>query len=114
MTKRSNRVKEVILKRSTFIIFLILILGAFGLLRIIATHKDIDDVAHIDLPIIELLTQIETYQLEQAIAFERAIRYAEEIEPGNNIALQGFAEADSTFRYLAELVDILLLDAEQA
>lgn len=114
MTKRSNRIKEVILKRSTFIIFLILILGAFGLLRIIATHKDIDDVANIDLPIIELLTQIETYQLEQAIAFERAIRYAEEIEPGNDIALQGFAEADSTFRYLAELVDILLLDAEQA
>jgi signal transduction histidine kinase len=114
MTTKSNRVKEVILKRSTFIIFLILILGAFGLLRIIATHKDIDDVANIDLPIIELLTQIETYQLEQAIAFERAIRYAEEIEPDNDIAIQGFAEADSTFRYLAELVDILLLDAEQA
>ncbi|WP_420317562.1 sensor histidine kinase [Ekhidna sp.] len=114
MTRKTNRIKEVILKRSTFIIFLILILGAFGLLRIVTTHKDIDDVANIDLPIIEVLTQIETYQLEQAIAFERAIRYAEEIEPGNDIALQGFAEADSTFRYLAELVDILLLDAEQS
>ncbi|WP_425393007.1 sensor histidine kinase [Ekhidna sp.] len=113
MTKKSNRIKEVILKRSTFIIFLILILGAFGLLRIVTTHKDIDDVANIDLPIIEILTQIETYQLEQAIAFERAIRYAEEIEPGNNLALQGFSEADSTFRYLAQLVDILLLDSEQ-
>ncbi|MEP0984619.1 ATP-binding protein [Ekhidna sp.] len=112
MTRRTNRIKEVILKRSTFIIFLILILGAFGLLRIVTTHKDIDDVANIDLPIIEILTQIETNQLEQAIAFERAIRYAEEMSPGNNVALQGFAMADSTFRYLAELVDIDLLEAE--
>ncbi len=113
MTKRPNRIKEIILRRSTFIIFLILILGAFGLLRIVATHKDIDDVANIDLPIIEILTQIETNQLEQAIAFERAIRYSEELDTNGDIALQGFAEADSTFRYLAALVDVDLLEAEQ-
>lgn len=113
MTKKPNRIKEVILRRSTFIIFLILILGAFGLLRIVATHKDIDDVANIDLPIIEILTQIETNQLEQAIAFERAIRYSEELDTNGDIALQGFAEADSTFRYLAALVDVDLLEAEQ-
>ncbi|MEO9872855.1 sensor histidine kinase [Ekhidna sp.] len=112
MTRRPNRIKEVILRRSTFIIFLILILGAFGLLRIVATHKDIDDVANIDLPIIEILTQIETNQLEQAINFERAIRYSEEMAPGNDAALRGFALADSTFRYLAQLVDIDLLEAE--
>ena len=112
MTKKSNRIKEVILRRSTFIIFLILILGAFGLLRIVATHKDIDDVANIDLPIIEILTEIETNQLEQAISFERAVRYAEEMEKDSDAAHRGFAISDSTFRYLAELVDILLLDAE--
>ncbi|MEO9482561.1 MAG: HAMP domain-containing sensor histidine kinase [Ekhidna sp.] len=113
MTRRPNRIKEVILRRSSFIIFLMLILGAFVLLRIVATHKDIDDVANIDLPIIEILTQIETNQLEQAIAFERAIRYSEEMDGNSDIALQGFAEADSTFRYLAELVDVDLLEAEQ-
>jgi methyl-accepting chemotaxis protein len=112
MTKRTNRIKETILKRSTFIIFLILILGAFGLLRVTITHKDIDDVANIDLPLIELLTEIETHQLEQAINFERAIRYAEEMAQGSQSARQGFAIADSTFRYLAELVDVLLLDVE--
>ncbi|MEO1255933.1 MAG: hypothetical protein AAFY41_13775 [Bacteroidota bacterium] len=112
MTKRSNRIKEVILRRSTFIIFLILILGAFGLLRLVATHKDIDDVANIDLPIIEILTEIETNQLEQAINYERAVRYAEEVSVNGDAALRGFAIADSSFRYLAELVDILLLDAE--
>ena len=112
MNRRPNRIKEVILKRSTFIIFLILILGAFGLLRIVTTHKDIDDVANIDLPIIEILTQIETNQLEHSINFERTIRYAEELTPGNDFALQGFVMADSTFRYLAQLVDIDLLEAE--
>lgn len=114
MTRRPNRIKEVILRRSTFIIFLILILGAFGLLRIVATHKDIDDVANIDLPVIEILTQVETNQLEQAISFERAIRYAEEMNPDNEVAIHGFSEADSTFRYLAQIVDIDLMEAEQA
>lgn len=90
-----------------------MIIGAFALLRIVATHKDIDDVANIDLPIIEILTQIETNQLEQAIAFERAIRYSEELDTNSDIAIQGFAEADSTFRYLAQLVDVDLLEAEQ-
>lgn len=114
MTGNRNRIKEVILKRSTFIIMLILMLGAFGLLRLVITHKDIDDVANIDLPIIEILTQVETNQLEQAISFERAIRYAEEMSPGNGIARRGFAQADSTFRYLAQFVDIDLKEAENA
>ncbi len=106
-----NRVREVILRRSAFIIMLLLVLGAVALLRIITTHRDVEDVAEIDLPLIEILTQIETNQLEQSINFERAVRYAGEIGK-TEFALQNFQVADSTFRYLARLVDQDLLDAD--
>ena len=85
MNARTNQIKEVILRRSSIVIGFILVLGAFGLLRIVLTHKDIDDVANIDLPLIEMLTRIETNQLEQAINFERAIRFANEREINNSI-----------------------------
>lgn len=111
MSTKSNQIKEVMLRRSSLIIGFILILGAFGLLRIVLTHKDIDDVANIDLPLIETLTRIETNQLEQAINFERAIRFAVEMK-SNLLMHEAFKNADSTFRYLAELVDLDLLEAE--
>lgn len=106
-----NRVRDVILKRSSFIITLLLILSAVTLLRVASTHRDVDDVANIDLPLIELLTLIETNQLEQSISFEKAIRYAEETDR-NELAIINFAEADSSFNDLAHRVDQDLLDAE--
>lgn len=106
-----NKVRDTILKRSSFIILMLLILSAFALLRMLATHQDIDDVARIDLPLVELLTEIETNQLEQSVDFERAIRYAEEFGK-NQIAMESFQRADSSFRYLAALVDELLITAE--
>ncbi len=106
-----NRVRDVILKRSSFIITLLLILSAVTLLRVASTHRDVDDVANIDLPLIELLTLIETNQLEQSISFEKAIRYAEETDR-NDLAIINFAEADSSFNDLAHRVDQDLLDAE--
>lgn len=107
-----NRVRDVILRRSALIIMLLLVLGAVSLLRIVSTHKDVADVAEIDLPLIEILTQIETNQLEQSINFERAVRYANET-PLNIFTNQNFATADSTFRYLAKIVDEDLLRSER-
>ena len=107
-----NKVRDIILKRTSLIITLLLILSAVALLRVATTHKDVDDVANIDLPLIEILTQIETNQLEQSLSFERAIRYSEELEK-NDFAYNNFIVADSNFRYLAKLVDQDLLTAEQ-
>lgn len=111
MSKTAGRVREAFFRRGSFIILLILILGAVGLLRIVTTHEEVTDVANIDLPLIEILTQVETDQLEQAINFERALRYAKNIEDSEN-DLKGFSLADSTFRHLAKKVDLGLMDAE--
>ncbi len=102
-----NRVRDVILRRSAFIITLILILGAISLLRIVTTYKDVDDVANIDLPLIETLTQIETNQLEQSISLERAVRLGMDLQ--DEATRNDFIRADSTYRYLAKIVDEDLL-----
>ena len=68
-TKKKTR--DSLLKRSGLIIFLLVLLGAVSLIRIAITHKDIEDIADIDIPLIEILTQIETNQLEQSILLER-------------------------------------------
>ena len=107
-----NKVRDIILKRSSLIIVFLLTISAVALLRVAYTHRDVDDVANIDLPLIELLTQIETNQLEQSISFERAIRYAEEFDK-NAFAQSNFVVADSNFNYMAKLVDQDLIVAEK-
>ncbi len=107
-----TKVRDTILKRSSVIIFFLVILGAISLIRIALTHEDIEDIAEIDLPLIDVLTRIETNQLEQSINLERAIRYAQ--DTNLEIGHSNFINSDSTFRYLAKVVDEDLLDAQQA
>lgn len=92
-------------------IALLVIISLIIFYRIYESRQVIDEVARIDIPLIEMLTNIETHQLEQSINFERAMRYAEEIDK-LDIAQENFETADSLFRKQAELVDVELLEAE--
>lgn len=93
------------------VIFMLLILGCIALIRLAITRADVHAIADIDLPIVEILTRIETNQLEQSISLERAIRYARDTED-MQMAKYNFVLSDSTFRSLAKLVDEDLLTAE--
>ena len=97
---------------SLFLIIMLIAIGIFSMVRIYNSHDSIDEVARIDVPLIEALTNIETHQLEQSINFERAVRFAEEIGKYSN-ARESFQMADSAFRHLAVLVDEELLQAEE-
>ena len=97
---------------SLFLIVLLIAIGIFSMMRIYNSHNSIDEVARIDVPLIEAMTNIETHQLEQSINFERAVRFAEEIGIYEN-AQENFDKADSIFRYLAVLVDEELKEAEE-
>ncbi len=108
-----NFLKGKYLSTSSIILIVIFIaIGLFSIQRLYTSRIVIGEIANVDVPLIERLTNIETHQLEQSINFERAMRYSEEIDeiPESE---RGFIEADSIFRYLAELVDIELLKAEQ-
>jgi len=102
-----KKTKASLLKQSGLVI-----LGAIALIRITITHREIQDIADIDLPLIEVLTKIETNQLEQSILLERAIRYAQEVGHGD-LAHVNFIASDSSFRYLAKQVDDDLIIADK-
>lgn len=104
------KIRDSILKRTSIVIFFLVILGSISLIRIALTQEDIEDISSIDLPLIDLLTKIETNQLEQSISLERAIRYAQ--DQNLKVAEASFVQADSSFRKLAKLVDEDLLEAQ--
>lgn len=104
-----NKIK--ILGPSGVFIVLLVTISLVIFYRVYESREVIDEVATIDIPLIELLTNIETHQLEQSINFERAIRYAEEFDQVAT-AQQNFENADSLFREQARQVDLELLEAE--
>lgn len=97
---------------SLFLIILLVAIGVFSMMRVYNSRNSVDEVARIDVPLIERMTNIETHQLEQSINFERAIRSAEEIGKYSQAA-DNFVLADSLFRHLGGLVDDALTDAER-
>ncbi|UXX79945.1 HAMP domain-containing histidine kinase [Reichenbachiella carrageenanivorans] len=97
---------------SLFLIILLVVIGIFSMMRVYNSHNSIDEVARIDVPLIEILTNIETHQLQQSINFERAIRHAEEIGKYDQAQAQ-YTLADSLFRTQATLVDNELILAEE-
>ena len=107
--KLKNRGK--ILGPSGLFIALLVVICLIIFYRIYKSREVIGEVARIDIPLIEVLTNIETHQLEQSINFERAVRYAEESSSIQS-AGESFRVADSLFRKQAELVDVELVEAE--
>lgn len=70
--------------------------------------KELEQIAHYDMPITKILEQITTHQLEQAILFEKALRYT-------NIQVSDSHELDDLihkFEDLGHKVDKEILDAE--
>ncbi len=107
-----NEVTNRISGTSLSLIVLLVAMGIFSMVRVYNSHNSINEVARIDIPLIEAMINIETHQLEQSINFERAVRFAEEIGKYDN-AKENFNLADSLFRKLALLVDQELLEAER-
>ncbi len=54
-------------------------LALFTSLQLRSIGDEIEEIAELDVPISALLTQVTTHQLEQAIHYERAVRYGEEM-----------------------------------
>lgn len=96
---------------SLFLIVLLIAIGVFSMMRVYSSRNSVDEVARIDVPLIECMTNVETHQLEQSINFERAVRSAEEIGKYSQ-ADANFVLADSLFRALGILVDDELVEAE--
>jgi methyl-accepting chemotaxis protein len=58
-------------------ILILLVSSISGLKSLWSIGKELDAIANQDIPLTKMLTKITTHQLEQAIHFERAVRYGE-------------------------------------
>ena len=81
-------------------IVLMVVVAGTGIVQINKIGEELAGIAERDVPLTEILSKITTHQLEQAVNFERAIRYGEEMahEPA---AREHFATAVERFEALA-------------
>ena len=75
ISQLSIRDRFMILAGSMLII--LLVSSITGLKSLWNIGKELDAIANQDVPLTKILTRITTHQLEQAIYFERALRYGE-------------------------------------
>ncbi|MCP4404141.1 MAG: HAMP domain-containing protein [bacterium] len=93
---------------------LTVLVAGFGIIKMRDIGDQIKNIAEEDLPMIEMITEIETIQLEQAIWFERALRFAKTLHATETTAVrEKLEQAEEKFTTLAALNDEGFLEAEQ-
>ena len=90
---------------------LAILISAGSIYSINAVGKQLKQIAEEDIPLTNAVAEITVHQLEQAVSFERAARYAEIME-NNPSARQSYKKAKEKFVKLAHQVDEEILAAE--
>ncbi len=126
MSKKSKRESSKTSKMSRFnftigqkligvILLMVLMLGLVagtGITQMQSIGAEIEEIAEQDMPLTEAITAITIHQLEQAINFERMLRYGEEMETKES-ARAHFDEAFEKFEELTHKVDAEILETEE-
>ncbi|MCH7889768.1 MAG: HAMP domain-containing protein, partial [Proteobacteria bacterium] len=86
------------------LVALMIVVAATGIYQMSRIGIEITEIAEQDLPLIEIVSAITTHQLEQAVNFERALRYGMGMEQSER-ARGHFTKAVETFEELARKVD---------
>jgi len=94
------------------LLILMAISSVFGILKMGVIGDEIKGITEQDLPLTKTITEITTNQLEQAIWFERALRYGETIQK-NQSAKAAFKTAEEEFHRLNKLVNEELKEGEK-
>ncbi len=82
-----------------------------GLYQLYKIGGEIEAIAEQDMPLTEIITKITVHQLEQAIQFERAVRYGEEMQTDKTKAAD-FAKTRASFDKLNNKVDEEIKEGE--
>ncbi len=83
---------------------LAILISSGAIYSINAIGKQLTQIAEEDIPLTKAVTKITIHQLEQAIMFERATRYAEVMEH-NTSARKHYKESAHHFVELSQKVD---------
>ena len=88
----------------SFCLVLLVLTAGSGLYQLNSIGGEIEAIAEQDMPLTEIITKITVHQLEQAIEFERAIRYGEEMQR-DEARGQVFDKTVAAFRKLSAKVE---------
>ena len=94
------------------IIGLLAVVAGTGIYQMKNIGSEIEEIAEQDMPLTEAITAITIHQLEQAINFERALRYGAELETHEE-SRGHFDAAFAKFEELTHQVDKEIVDAEE-
>jgi methyl-accepting chemotaxis protein len=96
---------------SILLISLVVVSGV-SIIQLGNIGEEIRGIAEDDIPLTEVVTSIETHQLEQSIMFERALRFGEVLASKED-AREGLKHSEEEFERLAELTDEEIQEAEK-
>ena len=94
------------------ILLFMIISSGFGILKMGSIGNQVKGIAEEDLPLTSMVTEITANQLEQAIRFERALRFGE-VLASQEVARKGLELAEAEFDNYARLVDGVFSKAEK-
>ncbi|MDH4164609.1 MAG: methyl-accepting chemotaxis protein [Nitrospirota bacterium] len=86
------------------LLVLMAMVAAYGIIKISNVGEEIKAVAEEDLPILHMVVDIETHQLESAIQLERALRFAD-LQTSQEAAKKGVAAAEQEFERMTKMAD---------
>lgn len=111
-TKRQMKLGTKIIGMVSILIALLAIVATLGVVKMSQIGEEIKAIAEQDIPLTEIITKIEIHQLEQAVNFERALRYGE-VLASKETAKKLFTESEAEFLRLAKLSDEEILEGEK-
>jgi methyl-accepting chemotaxis protein len=94
------------------ILALLVVVAGTGIFQMQKIGAEIEEIAEQDMPLTEAITAITIHQLEQAINFERTLRYGEEMAHSEKSA-KHFEESFAKFEELTHKVDKEIVEAEE-
>jgi methyl-accepting chemotaxis protein len=93
-----------ILGTVVILIVLMMAVAGFGLFKMNSIGYEIKEIAEKDVPLLETLTKVTTFQLKLAIWFERVLRFGEMIAT-QSAAKKSLAAAEEEYKKQATLTD---------
>ncbi len=112
MSFNNMKVGTKIISLVSILILLMGVLSLFSIVKMGNIGDEIKSIAEEDIPLIEVVTKITIHQLEQAVWFERALRFGEVLASKED-AKKGLLHAEEEFRRLSALTNNEIKEAEE-
>jgi methyl-accepting chemotaxis protein len=96
----------------SILLVLTTIVAFFGVTKLTRVGDELKGIAEQDLPLSDMITEMDSSQLQQNIQLERALRYGE-VMASKDIAREGLKKAENEFEKVSKLVDEVIAKGDK-